>query len=214
MFFEQFDKLVREGGQQAVSAAWHALAPLQQVNSTASAHQGVRQLDVGIWLQSRANLAISLPPGANVGHRQIVAAINEASHERQGFEDAPPDLPRGVSEEEVIVLQEASAKAPTNRRVWLEAPRPKLWTEPAVFGNHYARERVLVIASDSACFADWASYSDSPQDLLIGSQSEPESLKLAGRSGGRQRGLSAPPSGSVILVRDGKAETILAPSAT
>jgi hypothetical protein len=188
--------------QWAIHAAWRALAPLEEVNRKASARHMVQPLDIGTWLRSSTVLAISLPPAASVGHQQIVKAILTVEEEK-------------AKEQEIVPTPSRSGEI--RHYVWLDMPCPRMWAWPlddpsAVAGVAFeeATASVFVVATQSERFAQWAGSEGSP-DLLIGADAAPSALDAASRVVGRR--LDAPATGSVILIRDGTAETLVAPLA-
>jgi hypothetical protein len=159
----------------------------------------VQPLDIGTWLRSSTVLAISLPPAASVGHQQIVKAILTVEEEK-------------AKEQEIVPTPSRSGE--TRHYVWLDMPCPRMWAWPldsppdAGVAWEEAASPVFVVATQSERFAQWAGSEGSP-DLLIGADADPSALDTASRVAGRR--LDAPATGSVILIREGTAETLVAP---
>lgn len=112
--------------QEAVYAAWQALAPVEAIIRSAANTPGAQRLDFDAWPSADAILAISLPTGAGVAGQQILNAVLKVSN----FQGDRPASARGS-------------------RVWRDMPRPLHDYEPAVGWT-------LAAITESSRFRDWA----------------------------------------------------------
>jgi hypothetical protein len=169
--------------QTAIRLAWQSMAPVEEAIRVAPQAQ---RLDLRSWLAGSGMLAVSLPPGSENVHRQVVAAMLVAAADVARLNGLPAD--------------------PTV--IWYHVDAPH--------GSGGAADitglRWLVLAGSGAGFASWTAR-DAPNARLLpawllGEMTDPGTRAAASRR--LKVDVPAPSAGQALLVHSGGPPVMLA----
>lgn len=173
----------------AVLAAWHALAPVEEVlRLTADAGLRADAFDPWGWLSSQALLLVTVPDPVSVSHQQMIKGLLNATDNVQ--------FSAGRSGDQWT-------QATT---VWHHVAKPVHWA-----WNNLTAGRGVVITSTGQMFAPWIG-STYGYDIVLGAHADVDALSAAGGVLNLQITKSAG-AGYVIAIREPHIWTLRSPRA-